>query len=605
MIIEGQIPKKERKGGENILNAVSIEYTNKNTSITVNRSYISLLNIYVRNLPLNMEGKIIVKDKYTNTHFFTDKTGNISSLKKYIALDLYNKINKRINVDMSSTNGNIKSVNNNSKPSIVNTDRKDNLITVFQSHSPQHPCKLRKTRQPIKNILFEQKENEQSMRLTGNADEHSTMDQVADSKERTRNSTGDNHSSSGSHRKSKSNSLSSKSNTLTTVTMSDLIENIIILNNGKKVNDLVPLRIFSDETVLVYLLRNNFYMETRLLEEESFLTPIECIKQVDGELAQTHLTSSRVTDDKAVTDDKRVSTSSNIVTANVVTSSAPAQTSNFTVSDSLSTNIHDNLPGSNLSVPPQQRGNQHFIKMADMEKENWSNGIREKINFFEEGPWANENIGLKRNGDKAKEVINRNTELEASTYAELKQAKSDAELEQTSLDVELKQATSKAELNQADSKTQSVEQRTDKSMKTSHISENEQIVRDKRTGERLIIHKDNLIRRGNKYYISDRNSRSYFLRSRHRSLFNRFHTVSMQISFDFIIKTSMILALFFSGNSSMAFVLILISCLSFLSTRPSFDFSTQESRNILFKIIDVSWSFFASMFIISYEVSTY
>lgn len=151
---------------------------------------------------------------------------------------------------------------------------------------------------------------------------------------------------------------------------------------------------------------------------------------------------------------------------------------------------------------------------------------------------------------------------------------------------------------------------------TQIVAEHEKIVRNLETGEKMIIDKSKIVKRGNKlYYLRERpqiaqtndafTRYAQISRQARENLIQKIQQIAMQLSFDLIIKTSMIIALFYSGNYPMACVLLLMSSLSFLSTRSFINGGEVDSMNVFYKIIDIGWSFFASMFIISYDVPVY
>merc|ERR1712025_940638 len=139
------------------------------------------------------------------------------------------------------------------------------------------------------------------------------------------------------------------------------------------------------------------------------------------------------------------------------------------------------------------------------------------------------------------------------------------------------------------------------------------------TGQKILVNEENLVKRGGTWYylekpksrpqlnINDFNlpRRTTLGRAAARQVLiqkviRRLHEMRQQISYELIIKTSMILALFYTGNIPMAIVLCLISIMSFLAKFKldvTFDIKSPKVQ-LLIKIV---YSWFASMFLINYE----
>lgn len=146
------------------------------------------------------------------------------------------------------------------------------------------------------------------------------------------------------------------------------------------------------------------------------------------------------------------------------------------------------------------------------------------------------------------------------------------------------------------------------------------LVKNLLNNKRMVVEKDKLVQKGSKlFYLTGKSTFNpqTLHRDRNPNANRRFHTINarlfnynvqriftMHISYDFIIKTSMIIALFYSGNSPMAFVLLFICAMTFLSQQKIVN-RVINFNNLFGKIFDVVHSFFASMFIMSYDVSIY
>ncbi|KRH94870.1 hypothetical protein M153_12000012487 [Pseudoloma neurophilia] len=454
--------------------------------------------------------RLFIKNKNSDKQFVIQKNGNILSLKRVIAENIIKKMKHSSQKSDELSNDNFK-----------DSEEKFEKKVPFLQNSFHE----KENEQIDKNVLNQNiAQSENYFNIT----EYDFLEDII----------------------TEDNNIEDLQDNLSNLTVDDLIENTVILNNGKKISDLVPLNIFEDAAVLIYFIREGKFNRRQNItfDDECFLSSIE---------------------DRLIEREEQI------------------------LQENSAEGDHQTITESNSETNEELNGD---LVENDISKEQPLN----EINLLNEIKPLNEINSL--NEIKPLNEINPLNEIKPLNYNKINTLENDENEELKKLNG-VRQKIQFFESSTVNSNENSVSKKQ-KIKKSYLVDENEQIVRNIRTGEKMIVKKDLLIKKGNKYFITKKKKiETSFFNARHRSIFNRFQTVSMTISFDLIIKTSMILALFFSGNSAMACVLLMISILSFLSTRPSINFTT--NGNIFYKIFDVSWSFFASMFIISYDVSVY
>lgn len=125
-------------------------------------------------------------------------------------------------------------------------------------------------------------------------------------------------------------------------------------------------------------------------------------------------------------------------------------------------------------------------------------------------------------------------------------------------------------------------------------------VRNLLTGKVMAVDPRKVVRRGGRlYYLSPQSEPAP-----QDTILKRFEWVFLFITPETIIKASMIIALFYSGNSPMACVLLMIFVLTFLSSQSIFNLSF-TNINMYEKIGKLAYSFVASMLLLSFESSAY
>lgn len=133
------------------------------------------------------------------------------------------------------------------------------------------------------------------------------------------------------------------------------------------------------------------------------------------------------------------------------------------------------------------------------------------------------------------------------------------------------------------------------------LEPDEVIVRNLLTKEKIIVKKNQLIKKNGKLLYLQKKQNLFSLNYLRYFFPNYFNF----LSFDLIIKSSMIIALFYSGNTAMAAVILLICILTYFSKLTSDYWKKVKHEKFVFKLFDMIWSFFASMLILSYEVDQY
>jgi len=158
--------------------------------------------------------------------------------------------------------------------------------------------------------------------------------------------------------------------------------------------------------------------------------------------------------------------------------------------------------------------------------------------------------------------------------------------------------------------TKPLDKPTDEIEMTS-ISQTKIQVKNLLTGEKISVEEDKLVKRGDTWYYIKK-SEKVIKQTEREVLYNRrldlmniliqkLSTFRDNISYDLVIKASMILALLYTGNKSMAIVMFLVSLMCALANfklEVGSNHMTNSKIQVAGKIL---YSFFASMFLIGYE----
>ncbi|ELQ74088.1 hypothetical protein THOM_2984 [Trachipleistophora hominis] len=125
-------------------------------------------------------------------------------------------------------------------------------------------------------------------------------------------------------------------------------------------------------------------------------------------------------------------------------------------------------------------------------------------------------------------------------------------------------------------------------------------VRNLLTGKLMAVDPRKVVKRGGRmYYLSPQPEVAS-----EDTILKRFEWILLFVTPETIIKASMIIALFYSGNSPMACVLLMIFVLTFLSNQSLFNLSFTNT-SFYEKVGKMAYSFVASMFLLSFESSAY